>query len=112
MLKDVSSDKRYVRKYDPKKKMLHVWARGKQLPVCVEEGHEKAMDWDDVFGAAAKEREGRKIELELLREVGLYVEHTFGHYARRCSRCGVERKVATAYSCLPDLQEKMEEIAS
>ncbi len=50
MLHDVSSDKKYVRKYDPKTKMMHVWARGAPMPTCVDTSNEKAMDWDEVFG--------------------------------------------------------------
>ena len=49
MLHDVSTDKRYVRKYDGKTRMLHVYARGKSLPACSSTKSENAMDWDEVF---------------------------------------------------------------
>lgn len=49
MLQD-SSDKKWIRKYDPKTGMMHVWARGQPVPACVDTSNEKAMDWDEVFG--------------------------------------------------------------
>jgi len=91
MLKDVSKDKRYVRKYDPKTKMMHVWARGAPVPVCVAQGHEKAMDWNQVFGETARPS---------------CIDHSFNMAATRCCRCGVDRKGALVYSCIPDQRRK------
>ena len=49
MLHDISKDKRFVRRYDPRTGQIHVWRRGTLIPVSAGTRGEKAMDWDDVF---------------------------------------------------------------
>ena len=54
MLHDLSTDTRYIRRYDPKTGQIHIWRRGTPIPVSEGTRGENAMDWDEVFGNKEK----------------------------------------------------------
>jgi len=63
MLYNISRDKRYVRKYDPRTGRIHIWRRGTPVPTAGPPRHPKAADLDEIFGKEKTNAPGPRLEL-------------------------------------------------